>query len=140
MQKIKITYWVTTSLVALMMTYSAFAYLTQPVMNEAFRHLGYPSYFRIELAIAKLGGAVLLLVPVTPRIKEWVYAGFAFVFISAFIAHLASGDPVMARVSPLIFLALLVVSYITYHKMQNSEQVEPGKKVLVYPKGDMTIS
>ncbi|HYJ37816.1 MAG TPA: DoxX family protein [Chitinophagaceae bacterium] len=140
MKKIKITYWATTSLVALMMTYSAFAYLTQPVVNEAFRHLGYPSYFRIELAIAKLGGAVFLLAPVTARIKEWVYAGFAFVFISAFIAHAASGDPAMARINPLLFLVLLVVSYITYHKMQVGEQAEPGKKAFVYPKEDMTIS
>ena len=50
MKAIKITYWVTTAIVALMMTYSAYAYLTQPAMLQAFHHLGYPGYFRMELA------------------------------------------------------------------------------------------
>jgi len=40
------------------------------------------------------------------------------VFISAFIAHTASGDPVIARVMPIVFLVLLITSYITYHKVQ----------------------
>ena len=112
----KITYWITTAIVALMMTYSAYMYLTQDAIAKAFHHLGFPDYFRIELAIAKLIGAVLLLVPVPPRVKEWTYAGFTIVFISAVIAHTASGDPVANRITPAIFLVILVVSYITYHK------------------------
>src|ERR1700730_11162860 len=139
MKKIKITYWTTTGLVALMMIYSAYAYLTQPMVNQAFQHLGYPSYFRVELAIAKLAGADLLLAPDRSRSKEWLYDGFKFVFISAFIAHAASADPVMARITPLIFLVLLIVSYFTYHKMQNADQVGTGKKIFAYPKEDVNI-
>jgi len=116
MKAIKITYWATTVIVAIMMVYSAYAYLTQDAMLQAFRHLGYPDYFRVELAIGKLVGAVLLIAPVSARIKEWVYAGFIITFVSAFIAHSASGDPVNYRVMPVIFLALLITSYITYHK------------------------
>jgi len=102
MKAIRITYWITTAIVGLMMTYSAYAYLTQTAMQEGFHHLGYPDYFRVELAIAKLLGAILLLAPlssvgigtsVEARVKEWTYAGFTFTFISAFIAHRASGDP-----------------------------------------------
>jgi uncharacterized membrane protein YphA (DoxX/SURF4 family) len=113
----KITYWVTTSIVSLMMIFSAYSYLSKPAMVEAFNHLGYPNYFRIELAIAKLIGAVLLITPLSSRIKEWAYAGFGITFISAFIAHTASGDPVTNRVMPLVFLALLIVSYVTYHRL-----------------------
>lgn len=116
MKAIKITYWATTVIVAIMMVYSAYAYLTQDTMLQAFRHLGYPDYFRVELAYGKLIGAILLLAPVSARIKEWVYAGFIITFVSAFIAHTVSGDPVNYRVMPLIFLALLVASYVTYHK------------------------
>jgi uncharacterized membrane protein YphA (DoxX/SURF4 family) len=118
MKAIKITYWywITTVIVAIMMVYSAYAYLTQDAMLQAFRHLGYPDYFRVELAIGKLIGAILLIAPVSARIKEWVYAGFIITFVSAFIAHSASGDPVNYRVMPVIFLALLITSYITYHK------------------------
>jgi len=123
MKAIKITYWVTTTIVALMMVYSAYAYLTQPMMAQAFGHLGFPSYFRVELAIAKLIGAILLLTPVASKIKEWAYAGFVVVFLSAFIAHTESGDPVSYRIMPVIFLALLIVSYYTRHKLNSPAQV-----------------
>ena len=116
MKTIKITYWAATIIVALMMVYSGYAYLTQPMFRQAFQHLGFPNYFRIELAIAKLIGAVLLLAPVAPRVKEWVYAGFTIVFISAVTAHTVSGDPLANRAMPVIFLVLLILSYISYHK------------------------
>lgn len=116
----KITYWITTGIVALMMSYSAYAYLTQPAMVQGFQHLGFPGYFRVELAIAKIIGVVLLLAPISSRLKEWAYAGFAFTFVSAFIAHTASGDPVAARVMPLVLLMLLTVSYVAYYKQQQA--------------------
>ena len=131
MKAIKITYWTTTSLVALLMSYSVFAYLTQPAVDEAFHHLGYPSYFRVELALAKLVGVVVLVSPVASRIKEWAYAGFTIVFISAFIAHTVSGDPIAARINPIISLALLIVSYVTYHKLQRKEQRGTENKVIL---------
>ena len=116
MKTIKITYWVTTAIAALMMTYSGYAYLTQDKVARAFEHLGYPGYFRVELAFAKFIGVLLLALPVSARIKEWAYAGFTITFISAFIAHTASGDPVSVWVMPVIFLGLLAVSYVTYQK------------------------
>jgi len=124
MKTIKITYWVTTAVVALMMVFSTYSYLTKDEMVQAFKHLGYPDYFRIELAYAKLVGAILLIAPVAVRIKEWVYAGFAVTFISAFIAHTASGDPVNYRLMPVIFLAILIISYITYHKSKLTNTIK----------------
>jgi uncharacterized membrane protein YphA (DoxX/SURF4 family) len=117
MKAIKITYWISTVLVALMMINSAVMYFTKPEMTQAFAHLGFPDYFRVELAVLKLIGAVVLLTPLTTRIKEWAYAGFAIVFVSAFIAHTAMGDPVANRAMPLVFLVVLLVSYITYHRL-----------------------
>jgi uncharacterized membrane protein YphA (DoxX/SURF4 family) len=116
MKAINITYWITTSIVALMMLFSVYAYLTNPDMTAAFQHLGYPDHFRIALAIAKFIGAALLLAPVAARIKEWAYAGFTFTFIGAFLAHSAAGDPVSARVMPVIMLFLLVASYVTLNR------------------------
>ena len=63
-----------------------------PQVAEAFSHLGYPAYFRVELSWAKLLGVVVLLAPVPSRLKEWAYAGFAITLVSALIAHLAVGD------------------------------------------------
>jgi len=116
MKATKIIYWITTAIVAFMMTYSAYAYLTQPAIAAGFHHLGYPDHFRIELAIAKLAGVVLLLAPVGPRLKEWAYAGFTFTFIAAFVAHSTAGDPAFNRIMPLVMLGLLAVSYWLYHK------------------------
>ena len=116
MKTTKIFYWVLTSIVALMMYYSTYEYLTSPQVIVGFHHLGFPDYFRIELAVAKFIGGTILLVPFYGRIKEWADSGFTIVFISAFIAHTCSGDPVFNRIMPVIFLALLAGSYFTYCK------------------------
>ena len=117
---IKIIYWISTTLVSLMMTFSAYSYLTNETIKQAFHHLGFPDYFRVELAVAKILGAVLLLLPIKGQWKEWAYAGFVFTFVSAFIAHTASGDPINNRVGPVVFLIVLLLSYFTYHKAKTA--------------------
>jgi putative copper export protein len=124
MKTIKITYWTATAILSIMILFSAYSYFANPAIAQAFHHLGFPDYFRIELAVAKLIGVVLLLAPVAGRVKEWAYAGFTITFISAFIGHTALGDPAANRVGPVIFLILLVTSYITYHKL-------PGKSLKI---------
>jgi hypothetical protein len=87
-----IIYWSVTALFCLQMGFTAYAQLHLPQVADAFTHLGFPGYFRIELSLAKLLGVVLLLAPVPPRLKEWVYAGFAIDLGSALIAHVSVGD------------------------------------------------
>jgi len=87
-----IVYWVITALFCLQMSFTAYAQLRLPQVAEAFTHLGFPAYFRVELSWAKLLGVVLLLAPVPARLKEWAYAGFAITIVSALIAHFAVGD------------------------------------------------
>ncbi|RBQ07071.1 DoxX family protein [Pedobacter miscanthi] len=118
MRTLKITYWISTALVALMMIFSGYSYLTNETIKQAFHHLGFPDYFRIELAIAKIIGAVILLIPIKGKLKEWAYAGFAITFVSAFIAHTASGDPINNRIGPVVFLIVLFLSYFTNQKRQ----------------------
>jgi hypothetical protein len=90
-------FWISTALFALQMGFTAYAQLGIPDVAKAFAHLGFPGYFRIELALAKLAGLAALLVPMVPaRLKEWAYAGFAITLVSALIAHLAVGDGVDA--------------------------------------------
>jgi hypothetical protein len=124
MKKIKIIYWVSTALVALLMSFSAFSYFGDNAMAQSFPHLGFPAYFRIELALAKMLGVIVLLVPAVPaRMKEWAYAGFGIVFISAFIAHLSSGDEISVAIFPLIILSILSASYVCYHKLISTRQL-----------------
>src|ERR1700730_3191905 len=87
-----IVYWIVTALFCLQMSFTAYAQLSLPQVAEAFNHLGFPAYFRVELSWAKLLGVVLLLAPVPARLKEWAYAGFAIDLASALIAHLSVGD------------------------------------------------
>src|SRR4051812_890230 len=87
-----IGFWIATALFCLQIGFTACAQLRLPQVAAAFTHLGFPSYFRVELSLAKLLGVVLLLAPAPARLKEWAYAGFAFDLGSALIAHLAVGD------------------------------------------------
>jgi len=91
-----IAYWLVTALFCLQMGFTAYAQLNLPQVAEAFVHLGFPDYFRIELTWAKFVGIVVMLVPAPSRLKEWVYAGFAFTLVSAVIAHVAVGEGVAA--------------------------------------------
>ena len=106
-----ITYWIVTGLFCLHMIFTAFAQLRLPQVAEAFTHLGFPGYFRMELAWAKLIGAVVLLAPVPPRLKEWAYAGFAITLVSALIAHLSVGDGPEAWIFAVIGMVLWGLSY-----------------------------
>jgi DoxX-like family len=85
-------FWTVTALFCLQIGFTAYAQLSLPQVAEAFTRLGFPDYFRVELAWAKVLGVVLLLAPVPARLKEWTYAGFAITLVSALVAHLAVGD------------------------------------------------
>ncbi|HUR16647.1 MAG TPA: DoxX family protein [Candidatus Limnocylindrales bacterium] len=85
-------FWIATALLCLQLAFTAYAQLRLPQVAQAFAHLGFPDYFRIELALAKLLGVILLLAPVPARLKEWAYAGFAITLGSALIAHFSVGD------------------------------------------------
>jgi hypothetical protein len=118
MKKNQLIYRISTGLLVALMLFSAYTYFTSEAIKGAFVHLGFPDYFRVQLGVAKAIGAVLLVIPVVPvKIKEFVYAGFGITFISAFIAHIASGDPASVAAPPLVFAVLLVVSYFYFQKI-----------------------
>ncbi|HJW46788.1 MAG TPA: DoxX family protein [Lysobacter sp.] len=109
----KIVFWGATILVALEALYGAFTYLTtDPHAVENFRHVGYPQQLRVLLGIAKLAGAITLVVPRLPMLKEWAYAGFTFTWIAATVAHYLAGDGALVFL-PVALLGLLAVSYVT---------------------------
>lgn len=109
----KIAYWITTGLVATLSLYAAFSYISGgPQAVQGFAHVGYPQQLRMLLGIAKLLGAITLLVPGLPLLKEWAYAGFTFAWIAAVIAHYLAKDGPIAYM-PLVLLVLLAISYLT---------------------------
>jgi DoxX-like family len=128
MTKSRAIYWTTTGLVCAVMVFSAINFnLKEPLgpMKGAFKHLGFPDYFRIELTTAKVLGVVALLIRRVPRqAKEFAYAGFAITLTSASIAHFSVGDPVLFVIDPLLFLAALVTSYVYFNRL-NQETHDP---------------
>jgi hypothetical protein len=109
----KVIYWASTGLVALSGFMAALAYLSGgPQAIEGFAKVGYPQQLRILLGIAKPLGAIALLIPGWPRLKEWAYAGFTFAWIAATVAHYLAGETSHA-IEPVVLLALLFVSYFT---------------------------
>jgi|SRR5690606_453195 hypothetical protein len=124
MKATKITYYTTTGLLSLMMAFSTLAYLLNPELKEAFQHLGFPDYFRTELGIAKGLAAIALWMPFRLA-KETAYIGLSISFVSAVIAHIVVGDPTFNILYPVFILAILVVSYMAYHKLSGS----PGSRL-----------
>jgi hypothetical protein len=120
-----VIYWITTGAVCAVMAFSAVNFnLDEPLgpMKGAFTHLGYPSYFRIELTTAKALGVLALLMPGIPRkVKEFAYFGFGITLVSASIAHFAVGDPALFVIDPLLFLTALIASYTLFLSRSGNE-------------------
>ncbi|MNJ84347.1 hypothetical protein D3C87_17980 [compost metagenome] len=118
MRTYKIIFWITTGLFSAFMLLSAYSYLTAEEMKGAFTSLGFSEdFFRIELAIAKLLGALVLILPFIPKsLKLFAYAGFTINIVSALIAHIAMG---YNSYSLLVFsIVALTLSYYTFNKLQ----------------------
>ena len=87
-----IAYWVTTALLVLELVLGGvWDVLQAPQVRSVIDRLGYPRYFLVILGVWKLLGAIALLIPRFPRLKEWTYAGVVFNFTGAIASHLASG-------------------------------------------------
>jgi DoxX-like family len=75
-----IAYWTTTVLVAFFIGSGGVAQLArlQGTVDGFVHILGYPLYFVTILGFWKVAGAIAILVPRFPRLKEWAYAGIFF--------------------------------------------------------------
>jgi uncharacterized membrane protein YphA (DoxX/SURF4 family) len=75
-----IVYWIMTILVAMPIGSGGVAQIWQFQANPHgfVPELGYPTYFFAILGFWKVLGAIAILVPRFPRLKEWAYAGIFF--------------------------------------------------------------
>jgi len=109
-----IGYWITTTLVVLAMGSGGVAELAHlPANVEGLVHvLGYPPFVLTIIGLWKVLGAIALLVPRFPRLKEWAYAGIFFNMTGAAASNAAVGNYGMYAWHILVdlFLAVLVVA------------------------------
>jgi hypothetical protein len=108
----KIIYWIATIWLALGMFSTGLVQLLKVnTETERMAHLGYPVYFLTILGAWKILGVIAVLVPRSPWLKEWAYAGFFFSMSGAVLSHLACGDGVKELFGPILLLTLTVVSW-----------------------------
>ncbi len=109
-----IGYWIITGLLVFAIGSGGVAELARlPTNVEGIVHvLGYALYFLTILGLWKVLGAIALLVPRFPRLKEWAYAGIFFNVTGAAASHAAVGDYDVYAFHVLVnlFLAVLVVA------------------------------
>jgi hypothetical protein len=107
-----IAYWIVTGLVVFAFAAGGLMdVMRTPQMLAAMAHLGYPAYVAVLLGVWKLAGAAAIAAPRLQLLKEWAYAGMFFDLSGAAVSHGVSGDPASAVATPLIVLALVVVSW-----------------------------
>jgi hypothetical protein len=136
MKKTKIIYWIFTALFAAFMLFSAIPDImnTKEAQDLVGKQLGYPMYIIPFIGVAKLLGAIAILVPGFPKLKEWAYAGFTIDLLGAWYsgiaAGLAAGMPAGQVVGPTFFMLLpigvMIVSYIYLHKLQKLKGAPAG--------------
>ncbi|MBP1223194.1 DoxX family protein [Flavobacterium sp. 1355] len=124
MKKAKIIFWITTTIIFLFEGVMPALTSQSELAKEGLRHLGYPEYFGNALVVFKILGVLILVIPSIPKnVKEWAYAGFGFDFIFASISHFAVDGIDFQSFFPLIFLVILAISYIYYHKIERHKNI-----------------
>ena len=118
MKRISLVYWIVTGLFAAFMIFSSISNVTLAPEAVAMLsgRLGYPEYIIPFLGVAKILGAIAILIPSFRRIKEWAYAGLFFDLFGAFFSLLKVEGPQPSVFFMLIFIGLLLASYFLWHK------------------------
>lgn len=111
-----IAYWTTTILVAAPIGSGGVGQIAQYHANPhgVVPILGYPMYFFAILGFWKVLGAIAILVPRFPRLKEWAYAGIFFDLTGAAASCAAVGGYGVYAfhvIAPLILAAFTVASW-----------------------------
>ncbi|EQA35905.1 DoxX-like family protein [Leptospira inadai serovar Lyme str. 10] len=112
-EKIKsIVYWIATSLIAANYMFGGVIYLSRNAEVAAgMSQLGYPLYFALILGFWKILGAIAIVVPRFPLVKEWAYAGMVFNLTAAAASNAFVGNAVVHIITPLIALVLVAASW-----------------------------
>lgn len=103
-------YWIATSLIAVeMVTGGIWDLARTAYVRGLMEHLGYPEYLLTILGTWKILGAVAILAPGFPRLKEWAYAGMVFDLTGAAASHAICREGFSQLVVTLT-LALIVIA------------------------------
>lgn len=106
------SYWVITVMVAFFIGGGGAAELARVPGNvEGLVRLGYPVYFVTIIGFWKVLGAIAILAPGFPRLKEWAYAGIFFNMTGAAATAVFVGAEPWHVIVDLVLTALTVASW-----------------------------
>lgn len=107
-----IGYWAATAVTVFILASGGVADLLRVGDTAAgMTELGYPAYVMTILGFWKVLGAMAILVPRFPLVKEWAYAGAIFDLTGAFASHVAHGSTVIHLFYTGFFTACAVASW-----------------------------
>jgi len=107
-----VAYWLFTVLIAFELAAGAlWDVLRIEYVRVDLTHLGYPLYLLGILGTWRIPGALTLLMPRFPRLKEWAYAGAFFDYTGAAASHFLVGHQAQQWMAPLIFSGITLLSW-----------------------------
>ena len=116
-KKITISYWAVTIIFCLANLLSGISgFFPNEQSAAVMALLGYPGYLLLFIGVGKILGSVALLQTKFRTIKEWAYAGFTIDYLSASASFYIVNGGFFAILFPLIFLAIMFVSYWLWKK------------------------
>lgn len=123
-------YWTSTVLVSIMLSLSSYTYIFHSATIDGVRELGFPDFFRVQLAVLKVLAVLLLVVPQVPTaFKDWAYAGVGLFYLTAIVAHTAHGDSVIITLINVMFLLLLAASrFFLVRRTSNASDTHPNRE------------
>lgn len=114
---VRITHWIATGIVSLLMFASASTYIIghEEVRITFTEQLGFPAWLIYPMAVAQYSSLLMLVTKFNRTLTEWAYAGLVFNLLLAIGAHVAASDQQVVPVS--VVLILTVLSYFTWKRM-----------------------
>jgi uncharacterized membrane protein (UPF0182 family) len=108
----RVVYWVCTGLVVFFIGSGGLAYaMKAPAVVQGVVALGFPVHFIVLLGVWKVLGAIAILVPRFPLIKEWAYAGIMIDLTGAAYTSIATGGAWWHAAAPLAIAVLVATSW-----------------------------
>jgi len=105
-------YWICTGLIVFVFLPGGILQTMRAPQNvEGFAKLGLPVWFVVVLGVWKILGAIAVVAPRFPLVKEWAYAGMFFDLTGAAVANAAIGSVWWHVAAPLYIIVILYGSW-----------------------------
>ena len=125
-----VAYWTATGVLVFCIGSGGAAELAQlPGQVQGLADLGYPAYFVMLIGLWKVLGAIAVLVPGFPRLKEWAYAGMFFNMTGAAVSTVAvtGTNEIWHVVAQLLMAGLVITSWALRPRSHALGELFPGR-------------